>query len=40
MPESFFSQKRYEMEIKGLLGSSIPNSFRDIAIIKEKFLSK
>jgi hypothetical protein len=32
MPESIFSQIRFEMEVKYLLRSLFPNSFRDVAL--------
>jgi hypothetical protein len=35
MPESFFSLKRIEKQIKCLLGSLIPKSFRDVALRNE-----
>jgi hypothetical protein len=40
MPESFFSLKRIEKQIKCLLGSLIPKSFRDVAFFKNMFLKK
>jgi len=39
MPESIFSQIRFEMKIKCLLRSLISNSFRDVAYLLPLFLA-
>jgi hypothetical protein len=38
MPESIFSLKRVEKQIKCILRSLIPKSFRDVAVLRDMFL--